>query len=103
MEAERDSVDLKKVEYMQRHVGEEFSGIISGITNFGMFVQLKNTVEGLVHVESLSDDYYQYREEQQVLIGERTKNMYRLGDEVEVELVKANVDERQLDFEIVKK
>ena len=103
MEAERDSVDLKKVEYMQRHVGEEFTGIISGITNFGMFVQLKNTVEGLVHVESLADDYYHYREDQQILIGERTKNMYRLGDEVEVELVKANLDERQLDFEVVKK
>lgn len=102
MEAERDSVDLKKVEYMQRHVGEEFTGIISGITNFGMFVQLKNTVEGLVHVESLADDYYHYREDQQILIGERTKNMYRLGDEVEVKLVKANVDERQLDFEVVK-
>ncbi len=101
MEAERDSVELKKVEYMQQFVGEEFTGIINGVTGFGFFVQLENTAEGLVHVEDLTDDYYQYREDQQILIGERTKNIYRLGDKVEVKLVRASVEERKLDFIVV--
>ncbi|MGM0421206.1 MAG: ribonuclease R [Bacillota bacterium] len=101
MEAERDSVDLKRIEYMQQYVGDEFKGIISGVTSFGLFVQLENTAEGLVHVESLSDDYYIYREDQQSLLGERTKKMYQLGDEIEVEVVRASVDDRQLDFKVV--
>ncbi len=101
MEAERDSVDLKKIEYMQRHIGEEFEGIISGVTGFGFFVQLENTAEGLVHVEDLSDDYYQYREDQQILIGERTKKIYRLGDTVRVKVIRASTEERKLDFLVV--
>lgn len=98
MEAERDSVDLKKVEYMQDKVGYEYEGIISGIIGFGFFVELDNTVEGLVHVEDLTDDYYHFMEDQQALIGERTKNIFRLGDKVKVVVDRVNLDEKQLDF-----
>jgi exoribonuclease R len=99
-EAERESVEMKKVEYMQQHVGETFSGIVSGVTSFGMFVELENLVEGLVHVASLDDDYYVYVECPPSLIGERTKRRFRIGDPVQVELVRVNVDQRQIDFEL---
>ncbi|SDM24750.1 RNAse R [Halarsenatibacter silvermanii] len=98
LDAERDSVDLKRIEYMQQYVGDKFTGIINGVTSFGFFVQLENTAEGLVHVEDLTDDYYQYRDDLQALVGERKKKIYRLGDEVEVRVIKANVEERELDF-----
>ena len=101
MEAERDSVDLKKIEYMLDKKGEEFEGIISGITGFGFFVELKNTVEGLVHVEDLKDDYYHLREDLHALIGERTNKRYRLGDEVKVKVIKVNPEEREIDFILV--
>jgi ribonuclease R len=100
-EAERESVDLKKVEYMQDFVGQVFTGTISGVTSFGFFVELPNTVEGLVHVSTLSDDYYQYVEKQLMLVGDFTKKIYRIGDVVKVVLVKVNVEERLIDFEIV--
>lgn len=100
-DAERESVDLKKVEYMLDFVGQVFTGTISGVTSFGFFVELPNTVEGLVHVSTLNDDYYQYVEKQLMLVGENTKKIYRLGDEVKVVLVKVNVEERQIDFEVV--
>ncbi len=99
-EAERESVEMKKVEYMQQHVGETFSGIVSGVTSFGMFVELENLVEGLVHVASLDDDYYVYVECPPSLIGERTKRRFRIGDPVQVDLVRVNVDQRQIDFEL---
>ncbi len=98
LDAERDSVDLKRIEYMEQHIGNKFTGIINGVTGFGFFVQLDNTAEGLVHVEDLTDDYYQYREDLQALIGERTKKTFRLGDTVEVRVIRANVEERELDF-----
>ena len=98
LDAERDSIDLKRIEYMQQFIGNKFSGIINGVTSFGFFVQLDNTAEGLVHVEDLTDDYYQYREDLQALVGERTKNIFRLGDRVEVRVIRANVEERELDF-----
>jgi ribonuclease R len=101
MEAERDSVDLKKIEYMLDKKGEEFEGIISGITGFGFFVELKNTVEGLVHVEDLKDDYYHLREDLHALVGERTNKRYRLGDEVKVKVIKVNPEEREIDFVLV--
>ncbi len=99
-EAERESVEMKKVEYMQQHVGETFPGIVSGVTSFGMFVELENLVEGLVHVASLEDDYYVYVESPPSLIGERTKRRFRIGDPVQVDLVRVNVDQRQIDFEL---
>jgi ribonuclease R len=98
MEAERDSVALKKIEYMQDKVGEEFKGVISGITNFGFFVELYNTVEGLVHVEDLTDDYYHIRQDIHALVGERTNRRFTLGDEVEVKVTKVNPEEREIDF-----
>lgn len=101
MEAERDSVDLKKVEFMQDRIGEEFAGIISGVTAFGIFVELPNSVEGLVHITNMHDDYYDYNEKQYLLLGQHTKKVYRLGDEVKVKIVKVNTDERQIDFELV--
>ncbi len=98
IEAERETTDMKKIEYMAQFVGEEFTGIISGVTAFGIFVELDNGVEGLVHVSTMVNDYYEYREEQFAMVGERTNKAYRLGDEVEVLLVRANVEERNLDF-----
>lgn len=80
MEAERDSVELKKIEFMKDKIGREYEGIINGVTNFGLFVELDNTVEGLVHVENLKDDYYHYNDKQHCLIGESTRKVYRFGD-----------------------
>jgi ribonuclease R len=97
-EAERATVDLKKVEYMARFVGEEFNGIINGVMAFGIFVELENGVEGLVRVSSMEDDYYQHVEEQYALIGERTHKVYRLGDAVKVVLTRVNPEERNIDF-----
>lgn len=100
-EAERDSVDLKKVEYMLPYVGEVFPAKISGVTNFGIFVQLENSIEGLVHISTLIDDFYQFRPESFSLIGEHSKKTYQLGQEVVVRLTRVNKDERQIDFEVV--
>ena len=97
-EAERDTTDMKKIEYMAQFVGEEFPGIISGVTAFGIFVELDNGVEGLVHVSTMVNDYYEYREDLYAMVGERTGKQYRLGDPVDVLLVRANVEERNLDF-----
>ncbi len=98
IEAERETADMKKIEYMAQFVGEEFEGTISGVTAFGIFVELDSGVEGLVHVSTMADDYYSYVEDQFAMVGERTKTSYRLGDPAEVILVRANVEERNLDF-----
>lgn len=98
IEAERETTDMKKIEYMAQFVGETFDGIISGVTAFGLFVELDNGVEGLVHVSTMVNDYYDYVEEQYAMVGERTQKKYRLGDEVQILLVRANVEERNLDF-----
>lgn len=100
-DAERETDDLKKAEYMEQHIGEEFEGIISSVTNFGLFVELPNTIEGLVHVSFLTDDYYRYDESQYAMIGERTANIFRIGDEIKVRVSNVNLDERSIDFEIV--
>ncbi len=97
-EAERDTVDLKLVEYMAQFINDEFDGVISGVTAFGLFVELENGVEGLVHVSAMDDDYYHYLEDQYALIGERTKKTYRLGDDIKVILTKVNAEERSIDF-----
>ncbi|MBM4760798.1 ribonuclease R [Bacillus sp. B15-48] len=101
VEAERETDELKKAEYMEDKIGEEFDGIISSVTNFGMFVELPNTIEGLVHVSYMTDDYYRFDERQYAMIGERTGNVFRIGDEITVRVVKVNKDERSIDFEIV--
>lgn len=96
--AERDTTDLKKVEYMVPFVGDTFTGVISSVTGFGIFVELENGIEGLVHMTTLKDDYYEYNEAEYALIGQHHKQRYQLGDEVEVVLVRADVEARALDF-----
>ncbi len=101
VDAERETDDLKKAEYMEDKIGVEYDGIISSVTNFGMFVELPNTIEGLVHVSYMTDDYYRFDERHFAMIGERTGNVFRIGDEITVRVVKVNKDERSIDFEIV--
>jgi ribonuclease R len=101
-EAERESVELKKIEYMKPYVGENFSAKISGVTNFGIFVQLENSVEGLVHISTLIDDFYQFQQESYSLIGEHTRKVYRLGQDIKVRLTRVSVEDRQIDFEVIK-
>lgn len=100
-EAERQTEQLKKVEYMKDKIGEEYEGIISGITSWGMYVELPNTVEGLVHVSEMDDDYYIFDEQHYLFIGERRKKIYRLGDKVKVKLIKADLIQRTIDFSLV--
>ena len=97
-EAERATVELKKAEYMAGHIGEEFDGVISGVTAFGMFVELENGVEGLVHISSLVDDYYEFYEERYSLVGTHTGNAYRLGDKVRIEVLQVNISDVAIDF-----
>lgn len=97
-EAERETEDLKKVEYMKSFEGETFKGIISNITNFGMFIEMDNTIEGLVRLSSMEDDYYNYDERHFCLIGERTRKIYRVGDSVNVILARADIATRKIEF-----
>lgn len=99
-DAERESVDLKKVEYMKDYVGQVFEGIISGVTSFGFFVELPNTVEGLVHVSTLNDDYYQFVEKHLMLVGDNTRKVYRIGDTVKVLVSRVNIEDRNIDLEM---
>ena len=100
-EAEREVDDLKKAEYMLDRIGEEFDGIISSVTSFGMFVELPNTIEGLVHITALDDDYYIYDEAHLCLIGERTKKIYRLGDTAKVVCSRVDIPNREIFFDII--
>lgn len=101
VEAERETDDLKKAEFMLDKIGEEYDGIISSVTNFGMFIELPNTIEGLVRVADMSDDYYNYDERSYAMIGERTGKIFRIGDEVSIRVVNVDKEERAIDFEIV--
>ena len=100
-EAERESDKLKKAEYMSYHLGEEFEGIISGVTGWGLYVELPNTVEGLVHVNTLRDDYYVFDQESYELCGEMTRKVYKLGDKVRVRVADADKMLKTVDFELV--
>ncbi len=97
-EAERESEDLKKVEYMKAHEGEVFKGIIANVTSFGMFIELDNTIEGLVRMSSMEDDYYNYDERRYCLVGERTHKIYRIGETVSVILARADISARKIEF-----
>ncbi|HEX5635982.1 MAG TPA: ribonuclease R, partial [Gammaproteobacteria bacterium] len=100
-EATRDAETALKCEYMQDKVGESFDGVISSVTSFGIFVELQDIyIEGLVHITSLPKDYYQFEPIQHRLIGERSGRVFRLGDEVEVKVMRVNFDERKIDFEL---
>jgi len=101
VDAERDTEKLKKAEFMLDKIGEEFDGIISGVTGFGMFVELENTVEGLIRLSDLTDDYYHFDERHMMLLGERTSKMYRIGDEVRIRVARVNMDDHNIDFELV--
>ena len=98
--AEREVDDMKKAEYMMTHVGETFKGIISSVTSFGLFIELENTIEGLLRLNELDDDYYVYDETRLQLVGERTRKTYALGDEIEVVVTKADPALREIDFEL---
>ena len=100
-EAERDTEDLKKVEYMKKFEGQEFEAIISNVTSFGMFVELDNTIEGLIRMSNMEDDYYAFNDKQYCLIGERTRKVYRIGDVIRVVLAKADIAARKIEFTIV--
>ncbi len=99
--AERDVMDMKMAEYMESHIGEEFEGIISGVTNFGFFVELPNLIEGLVHISTIKGDYYNYVPEMLSLVGKSTKKTYRIGDKVLVKCVNSSKATAMIDFELV--
>lgn len=99
--AERDVLDMKMAEYMEDHVGEQFEGVISTVTNFGFFVELENMVEGLVHVNNLKGDYFTYVPELLSLIGDATKKQYRIGDKVRIEVISASKENAMIDFKLV--
>jgi ribonuclease R len=99
MEAEREIVELKKVQFMRDKVGEEFSGIISGVTSFGLFVELVELfVEGMVHVSTLPQDFYRYLEKQHALVGERGRVTYRIGDLIRVKVANVSLERKQIEF-----
>ncbi len=101
VEAEREVMDMKMAEYMENHIGEIYDGVISGVESFGFFVELDNLVEGLVHINSLKGDYYNYVEELLCLIGQNTKKRYTIGDKVKIKVVGASKEAMTIDFEIV--
>ena len=98
---ERESVDIKMAEYMESHIGEEYPGIISSITSFGVFVELENTVEGMIRFDKLGDEYFIYDEDRKTLLGEKTKTMYHIGDQIKIRVIAADKQTRRIDFEKV--
>ena len=101
--AEREAEDIKKAEFMESKIGEEFDGIISSVTSFGMFVELENTVEGLIRFENMGGEYFNYDETFKKLIGENSKKVYKIGDEVHIRVIEANKELRKVAFELVDK
>ena len=102
VDAERDVLDMKMAEYMEDHIGEEYEGVITSITNFGFFVALPNLIEGLVHVQTLKGDYFTYLPDLLCMMGKSTKKTYRLGEKVRVKCISASKENSSIDFEIVK-
>ncbi|MGI6112976.1 MAG: ribonuclease R [Mahellales bacterium] len=100
-EAERDTEELKKAEFMYDKVGQVYDGVISGVTSYGIYVELENTVEGLVRVSTMDDDYYVYNEKHYCFIGDRTRKVYRLGDTVRVKVSRVDIAKREIDFLLV--
>ena len=91
---------LKKAEYMSYHIGEVYDGIISGTTSFGIYVQLENTIEGMIRIEDLWDDYYDYVPEKYALVGEHTGRMYKLGDSIRIVVDNVDIDRHEIDFQL---
>ena len=102
MEAERDVIAMLKVRFMEDKLGETYDGIITGVTQFGLFVQLRELfVEGLVHVSSLKDDFYHYIENRHCLRGERRKRIYRIGDRIRVRVDRVDLGRKRIDFSLI--
>lgn len=101
IDAERDTDDLKKAEYMLPYVGQQFDAVVSSVTKFGLFVELPNTVEGLIHISTMEDDYYNFVESYLAMVGEHTKKTYRIGQPVRVTLTDVDMDQSQINFKLV--
>ncbi|GAY72718.1 3'-to-5' exoribonuclease RNase R [Lentilactobacillus kosonis] len=101
IDAERDTDAMKKAEYMNDHVGEEFDAVISSVLKFGMFIELPNTVEGLVHISRMDDDYYEYVEQFMALVGRNTRRTYKMGQPIRVKVINVDVEQSAVDFDIV--
>jgi len=100
--AERDSIKYMQVKYMQDHNNQEFKGVISGVTDWGVYVEIiENKCEGLVRIKDIQSDFYIFDEKQYALIGQSTKNVYQLGDEVTIKVKRADLEKKQLDFYLV--
>ena len=102
IDLERDILDMKKAEYMARFIDDTFEGTISSVTSFGLYVSLPNTVEGLIHISELNDDYYEFNQALLTLEGERTKRTYRIGDNVKIKVMSVNITEGEIDFSLVR-
>jgi ribonuclease R len=100
-EAERETVKLKKAEYMKEHLGEIYEGVISGVTNYGIYVELDNTVEGMVHVNSMRNDYYYFDEIHYELVGQDSGVKYKLGERVLVQVKKVDMMSKTIDFRLI--
>lgn len=98
---EREAIAIKKAEYMQNKIGKEYEGIVSGITAFGMFVELENTVEGLIKFEDLGNEYFIYNDENKTLIGENSKKIYKIGDKIKIKVIYANKQLRRINFKAI--
>ncbi|KRM13572.1 ribonuclease R [Paucilactobacillus suebicus] len=101
IDTERDVDSMKKAEYMEDHVGETFNAVVSSVMKFGLFVALENTVEGLIHISNMNDDYYEYVEKHMALVGRRYHRIFQIGQEIKVKLVRVDKDQREVDFELV--
>ena len=100
-DATRDAADWLKCEFLQKHIGKQYSGIVAAVTNFGLFVRLDELlIDGLVHVTSLKRDYYQFDPAHHRLVGERTGRSYQLGDRLQVEVVRVDMEDRKIDFDL---
>ena len=100
--AERSSIKYKQVEFMQDKIGQKFDGVISGVTGWGIYVELENKCEGMVSVNTLDDDFYIFDEKNYCLVGRHSHRKFQLGDEVKVEIARANLEKKQLDFRLIK-
>lgn len=101
IDTERDVDSMKKAEYMEDHIGETFDAVVSSVMKFGLFVELPNTVEGLIHISVMNDDYYEYSEKHLALIGRKTHRIFQIGQPVQVKLLRVDKDLREVDFQIV--
>jgi ribonuclease R len=98
--AERSSIKYKQVEFMQDHIGEVYKGVISGVTDFGLFVELENKIEGMIPISEIDDDYYLFDEENYLIKGRHTGRVFQLGDDVSIKIWRTNLEKKQLDFRL---